>query len=227
MNTTGRTNIYLFDQLDLITSGDLTRMLQTVSEQRRETALSFRREIDRKLSVVAYLLLKFGLEKEYGITGNPIFSFGDNGKPFLKGHPAIHFNVSHCPQAVVCAISDEVVGIDVEEIQVFDDDTAQSVFNENEFHQIRNNPIPENEFAILWTRKESLLKCRGTGIIDGALPDLLEHCEEYHFQTREERDRRYVLTVCQKSYIPVTMEKVVWRSSVTQAVTSASIVSLE
>ena len=96
---------------------DLGAALQLVSKQRREQALRFKFERGQRTCILAYLLLKKALHEEFGITANPVFEYGEHGKPIFVGHPEIHFNLSHCREAVVCAVSDRPVGIDVESIR--------------------------------------------------------------------------------------------------------------
>ena len=60
---------------------DLDAALQQVSEQRREQALRFKFERGQRTCVLAYLLLKKALHEEFGITGNPVFEYGEHGKP--------------------------------------------------------------------------------------------------------------------------------------------------
>ena len=98
---------------------DLESSLREISEQRREQALRFKHEQGRRLCVLAYLLLKQGLREEYGIMDNPVFEYNEHGKPFIVGHPEIFFNLSHCKEAVACAISDQPVGIDVESVRSY------------------------------------------------------------------------------------------------------------
>ena len=90
--------------------------LKQVSPQRREAALRYMRDIDRKLSLAAFLLLMEGLEKEYGISEPPVLAFGPHGKPFLRDYPHIHFNLSHCSRAALCVVGDAPVGCDVETV---------------------------------------------------------------------------------------------------------------
>ncbi|MBR5101738.1 MAG: hypothetical protein IK092_01260, partial [Muribaculaceae bacterium] len=89
------------DHIDEI---DVTSAIATVSDQRREYALRYRKEHDRRLAIAVYQLLCHGLKAEYGIEELPVFEFGHHGKPFFVGHPEIHFNFSHCNSAAVCAI---------------------------------------------------------------------------------------------------------------------------
>ena len=62
---------------------NLDAALGDISEQRREQALKFKHEQGQRLCVLAYQLLKEGLQQEYGITGNPIFEYNEHGKPSI------------------------------------------------------------------------------------------------------------------------------------------------
>ena len=185
---------------------DLTEALQKVGRQRAEYALRYRRELDQKLSVAVVLLLMKGLEKEYGLTGPPVFSFGPNGKPFLADHPEIHFNLSHCPRAALCVLSEENVGCDIEAVpDTLDRDVCRHCFNEAEQASIRTADKPLLAFTEHWTRKEAYLKWTGEGLCDD-LPGLFtraansELCPPRpHFHPRIAPDQSYVWTVCGKN----------------------------
>ena len=60
--------IYIDDHID---DFDLQEALATVSAQRREQALRYRHERDRRLNVAAYRLLHRSLMTEYGINELP------------------------------------------------------------------------------------------------------------------------------------------------------------
>ena len=91
---------------------NLDAALGDISEQRREQALKFKHEQGQRLCVLAYQLLKEGLQQEYGITGNPIFEYNEHGKPSIVGHPEIFFNLSHCKEAAICVVNDQPIGVD-------------------------------------------------------------------------------------------------------------------
>lgn len=42
------------------------------------------------------------------------------GKPYIKGHSNFHFNISHIKNAIAIAISDYLVGVDIERIGEID-----------------------------------------------------------------------------------------------------------
>ena len=177
---------------------DLTGALAEISPERRASALRYRFECDRRLSVAAYLLLKDALRTDYGIVENPRLLRGPNGKPFLPDHPGIHFNFSHCPKAVACALADCPVGIDVEEIAPVDESVAQRVLSADELAAMRQSDEPEVAFARYWTQKEALAKLTGDGIDDACLPTLLADVQDVSFDTIVDRAHGYVLTLAKR-----------------------------
>lgn len=58
-----------------------------------------------------------GIRKEYGkgIYSEKYRKIDSNDKPYLPGHPGIHFNLSHCEKAVFCGISKYPIGVDIQD----------------------------------------------------------------------------------------------------------------
>ena len=134
---------------------DLPQALGQVSAWRRDYALRYRHELDQRLCVAAYRLLQRALQRQYGIEELPRFIPGEGGKPLLEGHPDIHFSLSHCREAVACALGDSPVGIDVETYDHYSEDVAAHVMNVDELQQITAADVPAVAFTRLWTMKES------------------------------------------------------------------------
>ena len=179
---------------DHIWDFDLEAALLELSPERREQALRYRHELGRRQCALAYLLLKRALHEGYGITGSPRFNYGEHGKPLLADYPDIHFSLSHCREAVACAVSDRPVGIDVESIGRYREQLAAYTMSEDERAAIAAAASPEVAFTRLWTMKEALLKCSGQGIVDG-LKTVLEGVDENLFTTVVDPSERYVYTV--------------------------------
>ena len=171
---------------------DLDAVLREISEQRREQALKFRFEQGQRTCVLAYQLLKEALREGYGITENPMFEYNEHGKPFIAGHPEIHFNLSHCKEAVACVVGERPVGIDVESVREYKESLARYTMNDAELQQILTAAEPARAFIRLWTMKEAQLKLIGTGITDD-IKGVLTH-DEYEFKTVEKA--QYIYTVC-------------------------------
>lgn len=132
---------------DHISDFDFQAALANVSPERQDYALRYRRELDRRLCVAAYILLQQALKAEYNIEEPPLFIYGAHGKPALKNHPGIHFNLSHCDEAAVCMVSSRPVGIDVEIIRPFDPELAAATMNPEEMHIIQTSPDPSIAFT--------------------------------------------------------------------------------
>ncbi len=90
--------------------------------------------------------------------------YGEYGKPRLKNHPHVHFNVSHSGAMAACAVWSAPVGIDVEERQPYDEGVARLCFTDAELTWLGRQDNTDQAFTRLWTRKESYLKLLGTGL---------------------------------------------------------------
>ena len=175
---------------------DLAAALSEISAQRREQALRFRHELGQRQCVLAYLLLKRGLRAEYGLTDNPLFDYGEHGKPTIVGRPDICFNLSHCRRAVACVLADHPVGVDVESLGRYRPALARHTMNERELEQIELAERPDVAFTRLWTMKEARLKLTGEGIGSG-MRDVLDDSTGYRFTTTVNLEHQYVCTVCE------------------------------
>ena len=141
------------------------RGLSTVSEQRREKLARLRAEGARLLSLGAALLLDRMLA-DAGLPPAGPFAFGEQGKPYLPGHPDVHFSLSHSGTWVLCALSDAELGCDVEGPRRFDPALARHFFHPDETAWLFSLPPREQDAAFLrlWTLKESYLKAVGLGL---------------------------------------------------------------
>ena len=172
---------------------DLGEALKGISAQRREQALKFKYELGQRLCVLAYQLLKEGLQQAYSITDNPIFEYNEHGKPSIVGHPEICFNLSHCKEAVVCVISDQPIGVDVESIREYKESLVNYTMNDEEIGQIKSAENPASAFIRLWTMKEATMKLIGTGISN----DMKTVIDTTRYKYTTVNRQRYIYTVCE------------------------------
>lgn len=186
--------VYIDEHID---DFDLQAALAELSEQRRQQALRFRFERGQRTCALAYLLLKRALHEEFGIDELPQFEYGEHGKPLLVGHPDIHFNLSHCREAVACVVSRRPVGIDVESVGRYKESVARYTMNDEELAMIEAAERPEVAFIRLWTMKEARLKLTGEGITDD-LKTALADSAHYRFTTTERLTQNYIYTVCEE-----------------------------
>jgi 4'-phosphopantetheinyl transferase len=100
------------------------------------------------------------------------FEYNENGKPSLHGSElAFHFNLAHCGDLAVLAITRAAeVGVDVERVRPLKDadDIADRFFSPTESDGLKALTAAEKPAAFfnLWTRKEAWLKATGEGLSD-------------------------------------------------------------
>lgn len=190
--------IYVNDEPEILTDSDYNRFLSLIPAERRRKALSYCNLRDRKKTIAAFLLLRKGLKIEYGFQEVPEIAYQQYGKPYFKDFPEIHFNISHCENAVACVISSSEVGLDIEDIKPFDTEVAKFVCDEQELNQILKAPDISLSFTILWTKKESYLKMKGIGLSNTeSLKTLIYGLVPLpRFETIVNNSRGYVLTTC-------------------------------
>lgn len=155
--------IYIYDTIEGYSHEQYLKHLDALPIWRREKALQYKRLDDRKRSVLAYVLLQRALKEEYGITDIPEFVYNEFGKPSFSDLP-IHFSLSHCKDAVVCAVSDHNIGIDVENIVPYNYDIARRICTEEELEILAQSMDKDADLIKLWTVKEAISKYEGMGL---------------------------------------------------------------
>lgn len=96
---------------------------------------------------------------------------GDKGKPYLKDNRVL-FSVSHSKILWMVAISDKLIGADLEVAKDKNKDKiASKVFSENENKYIEL--WGDYGFYRLWTRREALIKALGLTVFN-KMPDLVD-----------------------------------------------------
>ena len=96
---------------------------------------------------------------------HPRLEHDEKGAPYLPEHPEISVSISHCRKAVAVVVSSEGrVGIDVECRRKIGDGLLERVCTPDEQSAVCAAEDSTMAFLQLWTRKEAVLKMRGTGI---------------------------------------------------------------
>lgn len=125
---------------------------------------------DKYLYAMSRMLLKKIISKKLNVEIRDIvLDYTLKGKPYLiKPSNKLFFNISHTEGTIAIVIAPFEVGVDVENIKtrIFSDNIINYVFHEDE--KILINKHKDQNFMkfLFWTRKESLLKAIGVGLID-------------------------------------------------------------
>ncbi|MCQ2283521.1 MAG: 4'-phosphopantetheinyl transferase superfamily protein [Bacteroidales bacterium] len=189
----------IFDDMNQCSEAEVQRLLPLVSAQRRERALRHKFCFGQYACLKSYEMLAQLLVEQNLVpaveNGLPElqFAFLEHEKPYLPAFPDVHFNISHCKQAIAVAVHEGPVGIDVETIRPEPDALIRKTMNEAECRHIASSVDPKAAFVELWTKKEAVLKFRGTGIIEN-LQNVL--AGPYRIITLNEGGKPYVCSIC-------------------------------
>lgn len=205
----------IFDHMHLCTDEAVREMLPLVSEQRRQQALRYSHTFGRFCCLKSYLMLLELLSAVYPEldTSKPEFGYTAQGKPFLLARPDIHFSISHTKNAILVAISDAPIGVDIEAFRSPSVALIARTMNATEQAAIATAAASaatpsgllespgtrEALFSAIWTRKEAVLKLRGTGI-EGDLKHVLSGSEAIF--TRIFLRKSYAFSIAQQTISP-------------------------
>ena len=123
-----------------------------MSSERREYTDSLKSDADRKRTVAGEMLARIAL----GNNNATILKTAE-GKPYAE-EININFSISHSGNFAVCAVDENKIGIDIEEIRDVDLKTAKRFCNEKELEYIGDSI---NRFFEIWTAKEAAYKMLG------------------------------------------------------------------
>ena len=183
--------ISIFDDMAQVTETEVQRMLPLVDEQRCIEALKYKHLFGQFACLKSWLMLK-ELLKPLGVN-NLEMGQNEHGKPYLVHYPNVHFNLSHCKNGIAVVVDFSPVGIDIEYFRKSNLALVKKTMNPFEAEWIRSSANPVEAFTQYWTKKEAVVKLRGTGLID----DL--HCildgEGYRLETQVNREKNYAWTV--------------------------------
>ncbi len=90
----------------------------------------------------------------------------EQGKPYVRELPEIHFSISHSGGIWVCAVSSAEVGLDLQVRYAGDGEKlARRFFHPSEVCWLEIHGF--DQFSRLWAYKESYVKYTGVGLKDG------------------------------------------------------------
>lgn len=173
---------------------------------RYEKAMKYRIDEDRLRSFGVALLLReiVGVKSEKDIIIEP------NGKPVAKGYKC--FNVSHSGAYSTLVVSDDPVGVDIEQISGSNLYLANSIYTKDELEWMNEDAL--KRFHVLWTLKESVMKATGLGFAlemsnFSAIPLINNEgimVEEKRWFSNFDSNEEYAYSICMRKPI----ERIEW-----------------
>ena len=143
--------IYLLENTDLLDEDFLFRALLAMNSGKISSAAVF-------------LLLRYALCREYGITEPPELRIEQNGKPYLSERDDIFLNLSHSRNSCVCIISEKETAVDITDKRRISMATAKHFCSRNELDSLVNTADSNTELVRLWSQKECYSKLSGKGL---------------------------------------------------------------
>lgn len=102
-----------------------------------------------------------------GAAAEPVYRYGSGGKPYLAEH-SFQFNLSHSGAYVLCGVSEQEIGVDIQRIQGGEKlHLAKRFFSPGECRALEDCEDEEARiqmFFRMWTRKEAYGKLTGEGL---------------------------------------------------------------
>lgn len=141
-----------------ISNTDLIKDLKLLLDKDKQQKVEKLQKIeDQKRAIISALLLN-DILKYYGLSTSDII-YNEYGKPYLKNNE-ICFNISHSGDYVVCAVSKNEIGVDIQEIRKVNDLIVQKKYTKEEQKYVTDDVT----FTKVWTLKESYVKAIGKGL---------------------------------------------------------------
>lgn len=212
MNIQSKKGFLLFDDMSQCTDTEVERLLPLVSAQRREVALRYKFTFGRFTCLKSYMMLQQIVQETLTETDerwlplqqqlkewNGNFVYNEHDKPFMQNAlgeriEGIDFSISHCKNAIAVVLSDCPVGVDVESFRHVEEPLLKRTMNPEEQEEVRTAADSTEAFTRLWTRKEAVLKLRGTGLVDN-LHEVLTNIEDIQLETVINKNRQYACTL--------------------------------
>ena len=177
-----------------------------LSQYRQEKLARTRNPKAYALSLGAELLLLAALQELGGPMPPLEITCGEAGKPVLAGGPA--FSLSHSGERVLCALSDEAVGADLQQLRPYNPALVRRFFTAEEGAWLKAQRERDLAFSLLWSLKESYVKLLGSGIagvhLDSftveLLPDGRARIDGSNAKLWYAISDGYVMAVCSDAY---------------------------
>lgn len=176
-----------------LTDEEYNKYFSLMSPEKQQRVNKFRFADDKKRTVAGEMLARKTIAEWCSVDETDVvFYKNEHGKPYLKDLPC-YFNISHSGDFVVCAVSENEIGIDIEKIRPIDLKIAKRVFSEDETTYILSSKTPKENFFELWTKKEAILKCIGTGFSDS------QNHSKSDFEITQFKIQDYFITIATKN----------------------------
>lgn len=143
-------------------------LLATVGDATRIAVMDYKNERVRRTKLLGETMIRQLLRSVFGLKQeNYALVKGEHGKPYLSGNASpVFFNLSHSGDYMVCALSENEVGVDIERDGRERLQVARRFFHPREVEALESLSGLQRKdlFFRYWSAKESFLKYTGNGL---------------------------------------------------------------
>lgn len=150
-----------FLNIESIDDSSLAFAFEAMSDERKQETLSIIPETKKRQKIAADMLCRQMIAEADGVgPADIVIKKSIDGKPYAE-NSSYKFSISHCGNLVVCAVSKNEIGVDIEKIRNVRLKMADKFACESEIAYIGEKL---ERFFEIWTLKEAFFKCKGTGL---------------------------------------------------------------
>lgn len=166
---------------------NFTRMYNEINAVRKRKIDKYTKYSDKKRALLAGILLKYAII-EHGIDYDSCeFLIDESGYEHILNKTDVFFSISHAEDVSVCAFSDSLVGVDIENKSRFkkvkQESLSKRIMTSDEYRKYNSIDLVEKNVFMsrIWTRKEAFSKvCKKGLAMDFSKIDTLD---EKRFRT--------------------------------------------
>ena len=166
---------------------NFTRMYNEINAVRKRKIDKYTKYSDKKRALLAGILLKYAII-EHGIDYDSCeFLIDESGYEHILNKTDVFFSISHAEDVSVCAFSDSLVGVDIENKSRFKKvkqaSLSKRIMTSDEYRKYYSIDLEEKNVFMsrIWTRKEAFSKvCKKGLAMDFSKIDTLD---EKRFRT--------------------------------------------
>ncbi|MCL2253252.1 MAG: 4'-phosphopantetheinyl transferase superfamily protein [Lachnospiraceae bacterium] len=199
--------------IDSLNDKTVIEWFDLIAYEQQERLKRFRFREDYLRSLAGEAMLRIIVGEKVGVMPKKLNIIRPRGeKPFFADYSGIYFNISHSGKWVICAINDDEIGIDIEEIK--DKEVNPSLIRkvlsamEQEYVEKLDDEQKAKAFYRFWTMKEAYIKYTGQGLrleldkieidVERNLVRLVDSESECSCITKQIDffDDKYILSIC-------------------------------
>lgn len=178
-----------FAKITQYSQADYAEMYSLLECAIRQKIDAKKQNLNKQQSIVGYSLLYRGFEELYQKT-NVKIEFNQYGKPNCD---FCFFSISHSKEYVVCALSDQPIGIDIQKNTHIEYRDRYKFFTDKESCYVNQNiDFLSQKYLEIFTKKEAAIKMLGLSLSRCSQIDTF--LDLYNFKTDIYDD--FVITIC-------------------------------